>query len=247
MHGVYGKPWLDLDSLLPLDILDIEEIEIGLAKAPRKPNIFGRYNKRDFMYHQRPPEGASERVKELYRTASVEDLQFFTKVAYGVYSPGHSVKLSYCGDNYIASRVDDHTLWTPAHHDLFPSVYKFLKESNVFESTGRLNVFIQEHNCAIPIHTDYVHPMSGPGLGHNAPPEKEFLWINPRRLKSLFVLDDITNERYEITSCSAWFNALDLHGGDPVDRMTWTFRLDGVYTPWFREQVRKLHSDGKPL
>lgn len=244
MKGIYGKPWLDLDNLLPLDLLDIEEIEIGLAKVERPPNVFGNYNPRDFTKVQRARPDASERVKELYRTGSMADIQFYAKAAYGVYSPGVSVKLSTC-ERYDPLMVDDVSKWTPRYEDIFPSVYRFLRESNVFSGIGRLNVFIQEHYCDIPLHTDYPHTLSNKEAGYLAPVEKEFLWLNPRQIKGLYVLDDVTNERHQITSKAAWFNPLDLHGGDAVDRLTWTFRFDGVYTPWFREQIRLTHSEGQ--
>lgn len=245
MRGIYGRPWLDLDPLLPLDLLDIEEIEVGLAGVERPPNVFGNYNPRDFTRVQRAPAGSSARVQELYRTGSMADVQFYAKAAYGTYSPGISVKLS-TAERYDPLMVDDVSQWTTRYHDIFPSVYRFLRESNVFAGIGRLNVFIQEHCCAIPVHTDYPHAQSNKDVGYHAVVEKEFLWINPRQIKGVYVLDDVSGERHNITSRSAWFNPLDLHGGDAVDRLTWTFRFDGVYTDWFRKQVADRYSNGRP-
>jgi hypothetical protein len=246
MRGIYGRPWLNLDSLLPLDLLDIEEIEVGLAQVERQPNVFGTHNPRDFTRVQNAPAVASERVQKLYSTASHTNLQFYAKAAFGTYSPSVSVKLSVPRGAYHPTMMDDVTQWTTRYHDIFPSVYQFLRESNAFAGLGRLNVFIQEHYCHIPVHVDYPHELSNPHTGYQAPVEKEFLWINPRQIKGLYVLDDVSGERHNITSRSAWFNPLDLHGGDAVDRLTWTFRFDGVFTPWFRKQIEDLYSDGRP-
>lgn len=240
MRGIYNKPWLDLDPLLPLHLLDVEEMELGMCQVPRIMNVFGKYNPRDFLYFTDPPIGSSDRVKDFYAKAPAQDVQFFTKLAYGVFSPGISIKLSYC-DRYHPIMVDDPAQWRQAHHELFPSVFRFIKESGVFSSTGRINFFVHDHYCPIPVHTDYWHKDANPEVGYHAAHEKEFLWLNPRMLKSLYVLDDETKERHVITSKSAWFNSLDLHGGDAVDVMTWTLRIDGKFSPEFKLKVAELH------
>lgn len=241
MKGVHGKPFIDLKNLLPLDLLDIEEIEIGLSVVNRPANVFGPANPRDFTLYSQPPKNASARLREFYQQhATTGGLQFYTKLACRVYSPGYSVKLSVC-EQYDPIMVDDETKWHPVNKEIFPSVFKFIEESEVFASLGRINFFIQEHMCPIPIHNDYPHALSGPKVGYHAPAEKEFLWLNPRMIKNFYVLDDVTGVKHEIATPAAWFNGLDLHGGDPINSMTWSLRIDGKFSSKFKHKLDELY------
>ena len=244
MKGINGKPYVDLDSLLPLDVLDIEAIELELAVSKRSHNLWGHSHPRDFSFFRAPPQDASQQVRDFYEQHKDDQhiVQLYAKLAYGVYSPTVSVRVSqFKGPHSAMSQltVDDPEQW---ERDLtvFPSVHKFIDACGAFESTGRINFFINEHNCEIPMHNDWVHPQSNNKVGYNAVAEKEFLWLNPRQIKALYVFDEKARKKHPITSKSAWFNSLDLHGGDASARAAWTLRIDGVFTKEFRERISTL-------
>jgi hypothetical protein len=247
MRGVYNRPWLDLDDLVPLSLLDEEQINIELATSARANNTYGADRPNDFAQHLRPPPDASAAVQTFYKQYARDSqvLQNFAKLAWGVYSPTWVVRATavvpefdgYLGDAF-QQRVDDARVWQ-RRQNVFPSVFKLINEGDVFESTGRVIFFITDHYCTIPVHQDYQHPQSGYNIGHHAEAEKEFLWIRQSsKLKDLYIMDESNQQKHRITSQCAWFNTLDLHGGDAVREQSWSLRIDGKFTPKFREKLR---------
>lgn len=245
MRGIYGKPYLDLDTLLPLHLLDLEGIELELATSERYHNLWGHSDKRDFSFYRNPPEGSSDRVKKFYaqHQKNQHQVQLWAKLSLGVYSPSMAVRASnFTGDFSAMSQltVDEANLWSP-NYSVFPSVWQFIQNSQVFTSTGRVNFLIQEHQCEIPLHNDYPHPESNGRVGYKAAAEKEFLWINLRQNKGLFIYDTQTKLKHNILSKSAWFNSLDLHGGSANPWASWSLRIDGKFTQEFRNKLRDAY------
>lgn len=255
MRGVYGRPWLALDDLVPLEILDAEAINMELATAPRNNNVWGVEFPKDFIHFMRCPPDASPAVQEFYERNknNRQAIANFAKLQYQAYSPTWTVRLVEM-DKRLAGKVakdfqlavDDPTMWTPIPN-IFPSVHRFIRESGVFQSTGRMNFFITDHNCNTPEHTDYQHDSNSLTKGYHAAAEKEFLWISLAQQKNFYVLDEATGTKHVVTSKCAWFNTLDRHGGDPVRPQTWSLRIDGVFTPEFRNKLSERFGNGLPL
>jgi hypothetical protein len=254
MRGIFGRPFLLLDDLVPLDLLDEEGIDLELATANRYNNVWGAVIPKDPANYYKPPDDASERVLAFYEQhkSNPQAIQNFSKLAYGAYSPTWVVRLTDASprlqglyDKSFQMSVDDSSLWHP-HRDTFPSVWKFIDQGEVFESTGRINFFITDHHCHTPEHTDYQHDQSSWSTGYKALAEKEFLWISLKR-KDFYVLDDEKKVKHPVYGKCAWFNTLDRHGGDAVSDQTWSLRIDGVFTQAFRENLRQVFGDGKSL
>lgn len=71
MRGVYNQPWLDLDDLVPLSLLNEEHINIELATSTRTNNTYGADRPNDFAQHLRPPPDASEMVQAMLYASRV--------------------------------------------------------------------------------------------------------------------------------------------------------------------------------
>lgn len=254
MKGVFGQPWLDLSALVPLHLLDEEAINVELALAERYNNLWGREHPDDPIHYLKTPESASPVVQEFYKKhgRNHQAVVNFSKLQYGVYSPTWVVRLtdmdkSLAGEvaTKFQQNVDNPKLWTQRRNS-FASVWKFIDECGVFESTGRITFFITDHNCHTPEHMDYDHPQSNYGVGHHAHAEKQFLWISLRG-KSLYVVDEQTGVRHTVSSRCMWFNALDRHGADAVPQQAWSLRIDGVFSKTFMRRLEETFGNGLPL
>jgi hypothetical protein len=67
--------------------------------------------------------------------------------------------------------------------------------------------------------------------------QREFLYLQPNSLKKFFIIDEDTTEKHYVDCSAAFFNELDYHGADGVPRLTYSVRIDGVFTPEFREAI----------
>jgi hypothetical protein len=113
---------------------------------------------------------------------------------------------------------------------LFPKTIAFVK-SLPFTSVGRCNVMGLEANDHGTLHRD------GDPTGAPEP----FLTLCPGGDKRLFVLDPETNARISVEGRVVWFNDHDYHGvfADPFFR--YSVRVDGVFTPTFRETLENRY------
>jgi hypothetical protein len=69
------------------------------------------------------------------------------------------------------------------------------------------------------------------------PHKNEFIWINPTGIKKFYVYNEDTQERHDVNSPAIFFNDLDMHGGDTNECMTWSLRIDGVFTDEFKQKL----------
>jgi hypothetical protein len=52
------------------------------------------------------------------------------------------------------------------------------------------------------------------------------------------MLNHKTNEKLYVDGYSAWFDSVNqFHGSDPVDGLSFSIRVDGVFTDEFRKQI----------
>lgn len=248
MYGVYGKPWLALDALLPLDLLDEEHIAIELATSTKHSNSYGKGFARDMTNYLTCPPDASASIRQFYaengdNPAAITE---FAKIYYKALAPTRVVRLANMNPRLLGDLrpqfqqlVASDKWWTPIEC-MFPCVREFIRASGAFDSVGRVHFLLTDQQSATPEHIDSAHPLCGPQRGYNAPPDREFLWIKMSQPKHFYVLDDQTGYRHQVTSRAAWFNTYDLHGGDPNEVVTWSLRIDGVFSNDFRNKLQGL-------
>jgi hypothetical protein len=67
----------------------------------------------------------------------------------------------------------------------------------------------------------------------------EFIHIKTDLDRPFYLIDPLSKEKTYITTRAAWWNERDWHGGEPILKPTYTFRVDGTFTNEFKEKILK--------
>lgn len=124
--------------------------------------------------------------------------------------------------------VDKTELWeyTEAANEL-SLLMEFIK-TLPFKATGRMLIIYDNGGREVPAHRDHLD-------------EKlcnEFIWFRTNLKKPFYLLNNETNEKKYVESYSAWFDAVNqYHGSDPVKGLSFSFRVDGIFTDEFRKHI----------
>lgn len=109
----------------------------------------------------------------------------------------------------------------------FPELMQLI-EQMPFQEIGRVMFFITEPNNETVPHFD-DSPFSTPR------PNDDFIYFSTITdcAKKLYVMDGESLEKFypEDGKKFLWFNEMDYHGTDPTDRLTFTIRIEGKFTP----------------
>nr|WP_295373014.1 hypothetical protein [uncultured Sphingosinicella sp.] len=167
------------------------------------------------------------------RLAASRDLAFYTGPfllnGNAPHLPGS--KLIYLSNSareenyYDLDRTD---LWhsTP-DADEFSELMSFI-ETLPFKATGRIIIMYDPSGRAVSAHRDH----DSLDLCH------EFVWFRTNLDKPFYMLDPETGERLYVRSHAAWFDTVNqYHGGDATGRLSFSIRVDGVFTDAFRAQI----------
>ena len=246
MNGIDKKPFIDCEPHLDIKTLEDLNLEIctGIAISDIKAGVYGpgvdnaeRYG--NFMKMKNQMLADQTEVGERWRKMTHNQQNTFAKLYFHLYNPSTVCYLREPAKGadpilaYMKKGSEDAYSWTNNINN-FPGLKVWLDSliGTVFEQYGRILFFLHEHDCSLLLHRD--------GL-KSVPHKNEFLWINPMSLKKFYVYDEDTNTRHDVLSKAAFFNDLDMHGGDTNSQMTWTLRIDGVFTQQFREKLGISH------
>lgn len=246
MRGIGDKPFIDCQDHMDIQTLkDINlEICLGIAKSDIKAGVYGpgvveseRYG--NFMLMK--SKLARENTEEIgWNKMNHNQQNTFAKLFFQLYNPSTTVYLREpiknsqlkAIDTFVAYRKKAFAEWFEWTDNVkhFPTLKPWLDNliGTVFEEYGRIIFFLHEHDCNLPLHRDgFVQH------DHN----NEFVWINPTGIKKFYVYDEVKKERHDVNSPAIFFNDLDMHGGDTNECMTWSLRIDGVFTEEFRQRL----------
>ena len=82
----------------------------------------------------------------------------------------------------------------------------------------------------VPAHRDHVET----NICH------EFLWFRTNKKKPFYMLNHHTGEKKYVESYSAWFDTVNqFHGSEPIDSLTFSIRVDGVFDDDLRAMIPK--------
>jgi hypothetical protein len=248
MKGIGGKPYIDCQNHIDIQSLRDMNMEIcmGIAASDIKAGVYGpgvveseRYGNFLLMKSKLSRDPASDEYGWNRMTHNQQNI--FAKLYFQLYNPSTVVYLREPNkgiDPLLAYRKKafaESWDWTNnVKH--FPKLKVWLDSliGTVFQEYGRILFFIHEHDCKLLTHRDGVA---------SVPHRNEFLWINPMGIKKFFVYDETSDQRHDVNSPVAFFNDLDMHGGDTNESMTWTLRIDGVFTEEFRRRANIDHLD----
>ncbi len=118
--------------------------------------------------------------------------------------------------------------WSPTNNFRhFPSLQKWIQDSNIFKETGRQIIFIQMQESNTPEHVDQNFDAI-PAEYKRVP---EFLWITEQGGKKLFVNNVETGN-------VVWFNSFKPHYTAPASGLRWSLRIDGYFTDEFKNKLK---------
>jgi hypothetical protein len=242
MKGVGGKPFIDCQEALDMQTLKDLNLEIcmGIAASDIKAGVYGpgvvegeRYG--NFMLMKSKMARDPESDKFGWNKMTHNQQNTFAKLYFQLYNPSTVVYLREPRkgvDGLVAYRkkaFGELFDWTN-NIKHFPQLKIWLDSliGTVFKEYGRIIFFLHEHDCKLPLHRDGVA---------SVPHSNEFIWFNPTEIKKFYVYDENTKERHEVNSPAIFFNDLDMHGGDTNECMTWSLRIDGVFTDEFKKRI----------
>lgn len=129
-------------------------------------------------------------------------------------------------DNYFD--LDRTELWRPADAaEEFPELMDFIA-TLPFKRTGRMLILYDDVAREVPAHRDHVETE----VLH------DFIWMRTNLDKQFYMLNHSTGERRYIEGYSAWFDTVNqFHGGDAFAGISFSIRVDGVFTEEFRSRI----------
>lgn len=236
MRGINGKPFVVMDKFFDIEGLDSirDDIIFGLARAKDRhwgaygPNVLERDKYLDVGEVERNiisklPDWHEDKIR-YDSLQNSEDKRTWIKLKYGAYSGYHTVVLRTSKD--YSKRNDASACAWLDDVQYFGSLINWIYGQSAFQSIGRVVFFVTEHDAVSVEHNHEV-----PGKHH----QYEFAWFQFNG-KSFYVKDRNGHKHY-IYKRSAFFNDVDVHGGDPSPRMTFSLRIDGAFSPEVREAI----------
>jgi hypothetical protein len=167
------------------------------------------------------------------RLAAAQDRQFYTGPflldANAPELPGSrmiELAQSRAPENYYD--LDRTDLWEPSPDAAeFTPLMDFIA-TLPFAATGRMLIMYDASGRAVSAHKDH----DSPELCH------EFIWFRTNRSKPFYMLDPNTGERAYVAGHSAWFDTVNqFHGADASGGLSFSIRVDGVFSDDFRSQI----------
>lgn len=249
IKGILGHPYIDLSNII--DVVDFDnlhpEICRGFALAKHLA-AFGSIDVPEGFMHLKvynnqfkPLYKAYEEFLNLPETDPIKingkdfsdnSLSTYLKFSLGAYDL-YSFYVIY---DFADGWRDDPTIrGVNAEAEYFPGVISWINklvEQRVFSHIGRATFFVQE---AGGISFEHHDPSVDP---KNPDVTSEFIHIRPSLDRPFYVRDSETLEKIYINTRVGYWNDQDYHGGDPVLKPTYSFRIDGTFTNEFKEKIK---------
>ena len=248
---INGQTFIDLAEYINLNDYDSlhSEIARGMATA-RELAIYGLQT-----YHPNTvnPRAQGINIKSLYEIRTLWDslpdsdplkvsgqdltyneLTTYLKFAFGAY------------DHYIVYQLLDDTFKEKGVGKFgkhFPSLVSWilnLKTVGIFQSLHSATLMALEAGGIPWEHRDPEDPTTGifdPTAENKHGEVSEFIHIKTDCDRPFYVIHPETKERVYINTRVAWWDERDWHGGEPINRPTYTVRINGRFSDEFKKQV----------
>jgi hypothetical protein len=97
-----------------------------------------------------------------------------------------------------------------------------------FESTARMIIIYDNEGNCVPAHRDHTESEVC----------NEFIWMRTNFDKVFYLLNPASGEKLAVDSHTAWFDTVNqFHGAEASDGLTFSIRVDGVFSDDFRRQI----------
>ena len=225
MKGLNGQPFIDCSPFLDMETLNRLHLEIcaGIALSGQKAGVYGptiqdskTYN--NLLLLKSKIKGTSHEIAYQWHKMNHNQQNIFAKLYLKLYNPSSVVYLREPKSNidgiqaYLNKSNEDFFTWS-SNIEFFPQLKIWIDNTlgRVFSSFGRILFFIHEHDCKLLTHRD--------GMCY-VPHNNEFIWLNPSSVKkNFFIYDEDADIKHYVNTSAAFFNDLDMHGGDPSQYM----------------------------
>lgn len=129
-------------------------------------------------------------------------------------------------DRYLD--LDQAGLWQPTEDATeFAMLMDFIR-TLPFKSTGRMLIMYDTEPRPVSAHRDHMET----DICH------DFMWFRTNKNKPFYMLNHVTGEKQYVDSYSAWFDSVNqFHGSDPYDGLSFSIRVDGVFTDDFKTMI----------
>jgi hypothetical protein len=129
-------------------------------------------------------------------------------------------------DNYYD--LDRTELWQPTEAaQEFSELMDFIG-TLPFRATGRMLIMYDEMSRAVTAHRDH----------DDTDTCHEFVWFRTSLDKPFYMLNHETDAKLYVESYTAWFDTVNqFHGSDAGEGLTFSIRVDGVFTDEFRRLI----------
>ena len=124
--------------------------------------------------------------------------------------------------------LDKTELWEPTHATSEFALLMDFIATLPFKATGRMLIMYDDVQRPVPAHRDHTEK----DVCH------EFIWFRTNLNKPFYMFNHETNEKQYVESYSAWFDTVNqFHGTDPGQGLTFSIRVDGVFSDEFRKLI----------
>jgi hypothetical protein len=97
-----------------------------------------------------------------------------------------------------------------------------------FAATARIIIIYDHEGNAVPAHRDH----------EDREICNEFIWMRTNSAKRFYLLNPENREKLYVDSHTAWFDTVNqYHGADANDGLSFSLRVDGVFTDEFRRKI----------
>ena len=239
MIGVLGKPSITTDRILQAEVAEFIEhaktIPEGLARCSWTIGSFGVGETLPAQMHYRMwLDGVHEDQRDLDRVlnslGTMSQKYQYIALKYKV-ATVHKIVPLRSSPRYDFNDRPDLCVDTPAMSN-FTSLVPWLHRLP-FKGVGRVLFFIQSEAVELPQHRDGYRKVE---YSEGSPAAAEFL-IFRGSYQPVYVLDEKSNTKHYLKGVSSWFNSNDIHGSDVTNRLTWSLRVDGLFTDSFKEAL----------
>ena len=237
-----GRPYIDLEKYIDLNSFDnlIPEICKGMTLAsdlrifgsqiiyPGSINPNAQGCKFTPLYESyKSWEGLPEDdpLKVAGKDLNYNQLTAYLKYAFGGYDLySRFVLFENCEQEIVLEKSAEY------FPDLIDWIFE-LKTKGIFSSISGATIFVLEAG-GIPF--EHCDPAKTPEELKWLP---EFIHIKTDLDRPFYVINPVTKEKAIMNTRVAWWDERDWHGGEPINKTTYNFRIDGCFTPEFKEKI----------
>ncbi len=238
LKGVYGKPYINLDSFINIDQFNelVNEMIIGISKSWVDKGVVScgvrpEEKKLELCHVLKNPEKYlnAEQVESLNALPNLHQKAWYCTLLLPIHHP-YSLVFLRRENQFWNKHLQGECKWTEnAPH--FPKTIEFIKRLP-FKEIGRILFFVSEPHQDVLIHYD------GELDGSRERKNTEMIYFRPMMKKNFFLWDNEKNENVMVKSCASYWNDLDWHGALPSDGKAFSLRVDGIFEDSFRETLK---------